>query len=36
MRGFVKLQEKGMKCNKLYTRVYFFNSQAPFAKLGFY
>jgi hypothetical protein len=34
--GFIKLQEKGMKCNKLYTRVYFFNFDAPAAISGFY
>jgi hypothetical protein len=25
IRSFIKLQGKGMKCNKLYTGVYFFN-----------
>jgi hypothetical protein len=34
--SFIKLQEKGMKCNKLHTRVYFFNFEAPAAILGFY
>ena len=34
--SFIKLQEKGMKCNKLYTCVYFFNFEAPAVISGFY
>jgi hypothetical protein len=34
--SFIKLQVKGMKCNKLYIGVYFFNLEAPAAILRFY
>jgi len=34
--SFIKLQEKGLKCSKVYTRVYFFSFKAPAAILEFY